>query len=401
MTTQSLRGMANHGPMHWRGDRTGGRTLTADVLPSAQPDTGRSTSTPRSRSSTSRSRPARAQRAARPTTRCRRSPTSSSQVTYPPNPIRNLDNSLTADQQAGRDVLLRPDAGRDRDPVGHVPQLQRLPRARSRRATPRSASRSPASSAATGGTRSSRRRRSSRSRTCATCIRRSGCSGWAPPSIRRAPASRSCSCRRRTTTTRSRAIRCAASASCTTAAPTRCSASMRARCSWSAPRPTRSPIRAGSPSPARPTIRPRRSRRCWPTSSSGARSRRSCSRSIRTWLPSSVSRRRWPPGRATTCRRGSRSSRRAPRRASAIWSSTARPAAARWASSTTRRRRASSPIARTSAPVADADLRALAGDADLTFTAVPPGSGRRIGIDRDLDGVLDGDEGSGHLAQVW
>ena len=36
---------------------------------------------------------------------------------------------------------------------------------------------------------------------------------------------------------------------------------------------------------------------------------------------------------------------------------------------------------------------------DLTFTAVPPGSGRRIGIDRDLDGVLDGDEGSGHLAQ--
>ena len=52
-------------------------------------------------------------------------------------------------------------------------------------------------------------------------------------------------------------------------------------------------------------------------------------------------------------------------------------------------------------PVADADLRALARDADLTFTAVPPGSGRRIGIDRDLDGVLDGDEGSGHLAQVW
>src|SRR4029079_15791082 len=24
MTTQSLRGMSNHGPMHWRGDRTGG-----------------------------------------------------------------------------------------------------------------------------------------------------------------------------------------------------------------------------------------------------------------------------------------------------------------------------------------------------------------------------------------
>ena len=50
--------------------------------------------------------------------------------------------------------------------------------------------------------------------------------------------------------------------------------------------------------------------------------------------------------------------------------------------------------------VSDADLRARGdkgeGDGEgasaLTFTLVPPGSGRRIGIDRDLDGVLDGDE---------
>ena len=28
----------------------------------------------------------------------------------------------------------------------------------------------------------------------------------------------------------------------------------------------------------------------------------------------------------------------------------------------------------------------------LTFTCVPPGSGQRIGIDRDRDGILDGDE---------
>jgi hypothetical protein len=28
----------------------------------------------------------------------------------------------------------------------------------------------------------------------------------------------------------------------------------------------------------------------------------------------------------------------------------------------------------------------------LTYTCTPPGSGQRIGIDRDLDGVLDGDE---------
>jgi YVTN family beta-propeller protein len=34
-----------------------------------------------------------------------------------------------------------------------------------------------------------------------------------------------------------------------------------------------------------------------------------------------------------------------------------------------------------------------AGDADLVFTGVSPGSGLRIALDRDLDGVLDGDEG--------
>jgi YVTN family beta-propeller protein len=45
-----------------------------------------------------------------------------------------------------------------------------------------------------------------------------------------------------------------------------------------------------------------------------------------------------------------------------------------------------------SAALADADLRALAATAgqELTYTAVPPGSGERIGLDRDLDGTLDG-----------
>ena len=31
-------------------------------------------------------------------------------------------------------------------------------------------------------------------------------------------------------------------------------------------------------------------------------------------------------------------------------------------------------------------------EGEITFTCVPPGSGVRIGIDRDEDGVLDGDE---------
>jgi len=45
-------------------------------------------------------------------------------------------------------------------------------------------------------------------------------------------------------------------------------------------------------------------------------------------------------------------------------------------------------------PYSAAQLLAKAGlgDALLTFTGVPPGSGPRLGLDRDLDGLLDGDE---------
>jgi hypothetical protein len=45
-------------------------------------------------------------------------------------------------------------------------------------------------------------------------------------------------------------------------------------------------------------------------------------------------------------------------------------------------------------PWRESDLRALARrpHQELTFTCVPPGSGVRMGIDRDEDGVLDGDE---------
>jgi hypothetical protein len=46
------------------------------------------------------------------------------------------------------------------------------------------------------------------------------------------------------------------------------------------------------------------------------------------------------------------------------------------------------------APLSDGGLRALAGVAGqaLTWTCVPPGSGTRIGIDRDADLMFDGDE---------
>ncbi|MGH8569221.1 MAG: hypothetical protein ACREXU_14745, partial [Gammaproteobacteria bacterium] len=29
---------------------------------------------------------------------------------------------------------------------------------------------------------------------------------------------------------------------------------------------------------------------------------------------------------------------------------------------------------------------------EITYTCVPPGSGRRIGLDRDADGILDGND---------
>ena len=93
MTTQSLRGMANHGPMHWRGDRTGGNDPGGDPL-----DGGRR----RSRSSSSRSTGCSA--AARPISDADMQAFTDFilQVTYPPNPIRALDNSARRRGAAGR-----------------------------------------------------------------------------------------------------------------------------------------------------------------------------------------------------------------------------------------------------------------------------------------------------------
>jgi hypothetical protein len=106
MTTQSLRGMANHGPMHWRGDRTGGTDATRlNIVPSAQPNTG----------TFDEDAAFKKFNVAFGGLLGRSGPLSDDdmqaftdfilQVTYPPNPIRNLDNSLTPDQQAGRDFF--------------------------------------------------------------------------------------------------------------------------------------------------------------------------------------------------------------------------------------------------------------------------------------------------------
>ncbi len=99
MTTQSLRGMANHGPMHWRGDRTGG-----NEAPTSQPDSG----TFDEDAAFKKFNPAfpgligRSEQLT--TTEMQEFTDFILQVSYPPNPIRNLDNSLTSAQQAGHDM---------------------------------------------------------------------------------------------------------------------------------------------------------------------------------------------------------------------------------------------------------------------------------------------------------
>ena len=95
MMTQSLRGLANHGPMHWRGDRTAGR-FGGDPLDEAGAF--------------------REFNVAFEGLLGRTGPLTAAeiqaftdfmlQVTYPPNPNRPLNNTLTAAQQAGRDFFL-------------------------------------------------------------------------------------------------------------------------------------------------------------------------------------------------------------------------------------------------------------------------------------------------------
>ena len=91
MTTQSLRGMANHGPMHWRGDRSGGNGASGDPLdeldgfiqfnPAFDGLIGLNGQIPAGDMLAFGN--------------------FILDVTYPPNPIRALDNSLTTEQAAG------------------------------------------------------------------------------------------------------------------------------------------------------------------------------------------------------------------------------------------------------------------------------------------------------------
>lgn len=98
MTTQSLRGMANHGSLHWRGDRTGAKTA-----PNAEPDSG----TFDEMAAFKQFNPAFVSLLGRDTEIPGQSMQEFAdfimQLSYPPNPVRALDNGLTPGQQEALD----------------------------------------------------------------------------------------------------------------------------------------------------------------------------------------------------------------------------------------------------------------------------------------------------------
>ncbi len=100
MTTQSLRGMANQGPMHWRGDRNGEGQGS-----NAQPDGGSFNE----EAAFKAFNPAFVGLIGRDeeltAAQMQAFTDFQLQVMYPPNPIRALDNSLNPTQQAGRDFF--------------------------------------------------------------------------------------------------------------------------------------------------------------------------------------------------------------------------------------------------------------------------------------------------------
>jgi DNA-binding beta-propeller fold protein YncE len=111
MTTQSLRGLDNHGAMHWRGDRNGAiqqtgtpfLDATGNPVITAQPNSGMFDEF-NAFKSFNVAFPGLLGNATQLTDDDMSAfATFALQITYPPNPIHNLDNSLTAVQQAGHD----------------------------------------------------------------------------------------------------------------------------------------------------------------------------------------------------------------------------------------------------------------------------------------------------------
>jgi DNA-binding beta-propeller fold protein YncE len=96
MATQSLRGMARNGPMHWRGDRTGGNaTPPGDPLDEQLAFEAFDVAIPGLLGREAKLAPEAMSAFAE----------FALQLTYPPSPIRRLDNALRSDEDAGRKVF--------------------------------------------------------------------------------------------------------------------------------------------------------------------------------------------------------------------------------------------------------------------------------------------------------
>jgi DNA-binding beta-propeller fold protein YncE len=100
MTTQTLRGMANHGSMHWRGDRTVGEVDD----PGAQPDLGMFDENAAFNAFNVAFPGLLGRDAQVPAAAMQKFAEFALQITLPPNPIRRLDNSLTPLQARGRAI---------------------------------------------------------------------------------------------------------------------------------------------------------------------------------------------------------------------------------------------------------------------------------------------------------
>ncbi|HUQ52879.1 MAG TPA: hypothetical protein VM692_11705, partial [Gammaproteobacteria bacterium] len=99
MTTQSLRGMDNHGAMHWRGDRTGGNDE-----PSSQPNKG-NYSEQRAFKKFNGAFTGLIGRSAQLTDgEMQKFTDFILEVMYPPNPVRQLNDELTVEQAAASNI---------------------------------------------------------------------------------------------------------------------------------------------------------------------------------------------------------------------------------------------------------------------------------------------------------
>jgi DNA-binding beta-propeller fold protein YncE len=105
MATQSLRGMSNHGPMHWRGDRTGALDAAGNVVASAQPDTGAYDEVAGFKKFNAAFVSLVGRDAPIPDEDMDAFATFILQLRYPPSPIRNLDDSDTVAQARARAVF--------------------------------------------------------------------------------------------------------------------------------------------------------------------------------------------------------------------------------------------------------------------------------------------------------